>query len=78
MTRFLSDPMSSITPQPVDRYLSRRMLDAFEREFWAGHHDRTRLMSAPLRVLAEALDPGCRALLERLLHELCGGATDRL
>lgn len=61
------NPFTSAVPQ-----LSRRMLDAYEREFWAGHHDRTRLLSAPLRVVAEALDPNCRSLIEALLVELAG------
>ncbi|MCP9889066.1 hypothetical protein KBY96_14155 [Cyanobium sp. ATX 6A2] len=42
--------------QTTDHQLARRVLDAFEREFWAGHHDRARLLSAPLRVLHQAMD----------------------
>lgn len=52
--------------------LSRRLLDAFELEFWSGRHNRARLVAAPLRVLREALrtsdDP--HALLASLLWHL--------
>jgi hypothetical protein len=40
---------------PADQQLARRILDAFEREFWAGHHDRIRLLLAPLRVLEDGM-----------------------
>lgn len=58
--------------QPSDHQLARRVLDAFEREFWAGHHDRVRLIAAPLREIhaaqSRAPDPG--ALVGSLLEAL--------
>lgn len=52
--------------------LARRVLQAFEREFWAGHHDRGRLLAAPLRVLHQALHSktDAAAVIEALLLEL--------
>jgi hypothetical protein len=58
--------------QTTDHQLARRVLDAFEREFWAGHHDRARLLSAPLREIhaaqSRAPDPG--ALVGSVLEVL--------
>ena len=34
-----------------------RLLDAFEREFWAGRHSRPALAAAPLRALVQQLPP---------------------
>ena len=60
------------TPHPPDHSLARSVLDAFEREFWAGHHDRARLLAAPLRVLHDALIVGgdCLPTLSGLLQAL--------
>jgi hypothetical protein len=59
-----------------DHQLARRLLDAFEREFWAGHHDRCRLLSAPLRVLHPAIESAhdAGALLGAVLQALEGGS----
>jgi hypothetical protein len=67
----LSQPIAP-PPQPSGSQLARRLLEAFEREFWAGHHDRSRLLGAPLRVLQQALDPAvdAGALLASLLQAL--------
>lgn len=67
--------MPAVTP-PTDHQLAGRILDAFEREFWAGHHDRTRLMLAPLRVLHDALTaaPDPAAVLRSVLHQLDAAA----
>ncbi len=43
-------------PRPADAALAQRCLDAFEREFWAGHRNRGLLLAAPLRVLHQGLD----------------------
>jgi hypothetical protein len=50
------------SPQVPDAFsaveqLSRLMLDAFEREFWAGRHSRPALAAAPLRALVQQLPP---------------------
>lgn len=50
------------SPQVPDAFsaveqLSRLILDAFEREFWAGRHSRTALAAAPLRALVQQLPP---------------------
>ncbi len=57
--------------------LARRLIAAFEREFWAGHHDRSRLLAAPLRVLHQALPPGADAapLLSGVLQALSASAS---
>jgi hypothetical protein len=61
---------------PPDQQLVRHVLDAFEREFWAGHHDRGRLLAAPLRVIHQAIDPAEAAAghIEGLLAALEGNA----
>lgn len=62
---------SSTSTTPSD-HLARRLLAAFEREFWAGHHDRGRLLGAPLRELHRALDGAADApaVIEALLLQL--------
>jgi hypothetical protein len=62
-------------PQPPDQHLARRLLEAFEREFWAGHHDRARLLCAPLRVLHQAVDtsPDPGPLIASVLQSLEAG-----
>lgn len=59
--------------------LAQRCMDAFEREFWSGHHHRGRLVAEPLRVIRQSLDPGddAGALLETLLHTLETGWPGR-
>jgi len=59
--------------------LAQRCMEAFEREFWSGHHHRGRLVAEPLRVIRQSLDPSddAGALLETLLHTLEAGWPGR-
>jgi hypothetical protein len=52
--------------------ITRRVLDAFEREFWAEHHDRSRLLAAALEVLDDAIARGADAadLLQAVIGDL--------
>jgi hypothetical protein len=54
-------------------------MEAFEREFWSGRHHRGRLVTEPLRVIRQSLDPSddAGALLETLLHTLEAGWPGR-
>jgi hypothetical protein len=63
----------NIEQQAAYQQLVHHLIAAFEREFWAGHHDRSRLLAAPLRVLHQALPPGADAapLLSGVLQVLC-------
>lgn len=66
----------SATASASAQLIARRLLAAYEREFWAGHHDRSRLLAAPLRVLHQALPPGADAtdLLSGVLQVLGSAA----
>lgn len=59
--------------------LAGRLLDAFDREFWAGHHDHARLIAAPLEVLHDAVAAGADAteLLPSVLQSLRQAAAPR-
>jgi hypothetical protein len=77
ITSPIAIPIATISAS--EQQLARRLLAAYEREFWAGHHDRSRLLAAPLRVLHQALPPGAEAtaLLSGVLQALTAStATD--
>ncbi|TWB89041.1 MULTISPECIES: hypothetical protein [unclassified Synechococcus] len=52
--RFPSDPDTTAALCAVEQ-LARLVLDAFEREFWAGRHCRSALAAAPLRAIVAQL-----------------------
>ena len=79
MATFPSElPASPLGTLP-EAALAQRCMEAFEREFWSGRHHRGRLVTEPLRVIRQSLEPSddAGALLETLLNTLETGWPGR-